>query len=82
MAHSPLSTEGLLDDPALQSIANRHGVSTAQIVLRWLIQRGIVPIPSSTSRAHIAENLDVFQFTLSNDEMQLIGTLRRSSASP
>ena len=79
MAHSPLSTDDLLDDPVLESIANRHGVSTAQVVLRWLIQRDIVPIPSSTSRMHIAENLDVFQFTLSEEDMEQIGTIYEST---
>ena len=81
IAHSPLSTEGLLTDPVLQSIAAQHGVSTAQVVLRWLIQRDIVPIPSSTSRAHIAENLDVFQFTLSDESVEQIGTLRSLASS-
>ena len=79
MAHSPLSTAGLLDDPVLRSIANENGVSTAQVVLRWLIQRNIVPIPSSTSRAHIAENLDVFQFSLSDDAMARIRSLQRDA---
>jgi alcohol dehydrogenase (NADP+) len=81
MAHSPLSTEGLLDDPTLQSIATEHGASTAQVVLRWLIQRDIVPIPSSTSRTHIADNLDVFQFTLSDEAMERIGGLRLPATS-
>lgn len=80
MAHSPLSADGLLDEPALQGIANEHDVSTAQVVLRWLIQRDIVPIPSSTTPAHIAENLDVFQFTLTADEMKRIGALAGSDA--
>jgi alcohol dehydrogenase (NADP+) len=81
MAHSPLSAQGLLTDPTLQSIADARDLSTAQVILRWLIQRGIVPIPSSTSPAHIAENLDVFQFTLSDDAMEQIDTLRHSRSS-
>jgi alcohol dehydrogenase (NADP+) len=81
MAHSPLSAQGLLTDPTLQSIADARDLSTAQVILRWLIQRGIVPIPSSTSPAHIAENLDVFQFTLSDDAMEQIDALRHSRSS-
>ena len=77
MAHSPLSAEGLLDDATLQSIAERHGVTTAQVILRWNVQRDVVPIPSSTSTAHIAANLDVFQFALSEDEMARIDALRQ-----
>ena len=51
MAHSPLSAPGLLDDETLQSIAKNHNVTTAQVVLRWNIQRDVVPIPSSTNPA-------------------------------
>jgi alcohol dehydrogenase (NADP+) len=76
MAHSPLSAEGLLDDPALQAIADAHNVSTVQVILRWLIQRDIVPIPSSTRTGHIAENLNVFQFALSDGAMEEIRGLR------
>ena len=77
MAHSPLSAPGLLADETLQSIADAHGVTTAQVVLRWLTQRGLVPIPSSTQRAHIRQNLDVFGFTLSADEMDAIHALNQ-----
>jgi len=77
MAHSPLSADGLLHEPVLQSIAERHGVTTAQVVLRWNVQRDVVPIPSSTSAAHIAANLDVFQFALSNAELERINALQQ-----
>jgi alcohol dehydrogenase (NADP+) len=78
MAHSPLSADGLLHEPVLQSIAERHGVTTAQVVLRWNVQRDVVPIPSSTSAAHIAANLDVFQFALSDAELERINALQQS----
>ena len=77
MAHSPLSADGLLDDPVLQSIAEQYGVTTAHVIMRWNVQRDVVPIPSSTSTAHIAANLDVFQFALSDAEMDRIRTLRQ-----
>jgi len=78
MAHSPLSAPGLLAEDALGSIAQRHGVSTAQIVLRWLIQRGLVPIPSSTRPDHVHANADLFGVALSEPEMREIDALEWS----
>jgi len=75
MAHSPLSADGLLQDPVLRAIAAQHDVSSAQVVLRWNVQQGIIPIPSSTNAAHIAANLSVFRFDLSRDEIQAIDDL-------
>ncbi|NBB86517.1 MAG: Gfo/Idh/MocA family oxidoreductase [Bacteroidetes bacterium] len=77
MAHSPLSAEGLLQEPVLRDIAKRHAVSPAQVVLRWNVQQGIVPIPSSTNAAHIAANLNVFGFELSSDEIQAIDAMAK-----
>ncbi len=77
MAHSPLSAPGLLDEPVLREVADAHGVTPAQVVLRWNVERGVVPIPSSTDPAHIATNLDVFRFALSDCEMARIDALRR-----
>ncbi len=77
MAHSPLSAPGLLEDPTLQQIAKRHDASTAQVILRWLIQRDIVPIPSSTQPTHIQQNLDVFGFHLSDEDRAAIRTLHQ-----
>ncbi|WP_103020355.1 aldo/keto reductase [Salinibacter altiplanensis] len=78
IAHSPLSVPGLLDDDAIQPIASAHGVSTAQAVLRWNLQHGVVPIPSSTAPDHVHANADVCGFTLSEDEMATIDALHRS----
>ena len=56
------------------------GRSLAQVALRWLIQRGnIVPIPRSSNPGRLAENLDVFSFTLSDDEMARIGALKKAN---
>jgi alcohol dehydrogenase (NADP+) len=77
MAHSPLSAPGLLEDETLQRIADRHGVTPAQVVLRWCTQRGIVPIPSSTKPTHIRQNLHVFGFTLTADERASIDDLHQ-----
>ena len=79
-AYCPLGRGRLFDDPVLGEIAKAKGRSLAQVALRWLVQRGnIVPIPRSSNPGRLAENLDVFSFTLSDDEMARIGTLKRAN---
>ncbi|GLK17900.1 aldo/keto reductase [Herbiconiux flava] len=65
------------DDPAIVTAAERHGVSPAQVILRWHVQLGSVPIPKSATPARQAENLDVFGFELSADEVAAITALGR-----
>ncbi|MFI5972621.1 aldo/keto reductase [Streptomyces sp. NPDC051452] len=65
----------LFTDPVLGRIANAHGKSVAQVVLRWLIQRDVVVIPKSVRAERMAENLDVFDFDLTDDQMAAIATL-------
>jgi diketogulonate reductase-like aldo/keto reductase len=62
----------LFRNPVLAGIAQRHGKSVAQVILRWLIQRGIVVIPKSVKPERIAENFDVFGFELPSTEMEAI----------
>lgn len=77
-AYCPLARGRLFDDPVLINIAQACGKSIAQIVLRWLVQQGnIAPIPRSSNPERIAQNLDVFDFTLSADEMKRIHALAR-----
>lgn len=57
MAHSPLSAAGLLAEPVLAELAGRHQCTPAQVVLRWNLARGLVPLPSSSDPVHLAENL-------------------------
>ena len=66
-----------LDDSVLTAIAEEHGVSTRQVVLRWHLDHGIVVIPKSTHRERIAQNLDVVSFSLSPDEVARIDGLGR-----
>ncbi|MDQ0276693.1 2,5-diketo-D-gluconate reductase A [Arthrobacter silviterrae] len=66
---------GLFTNPILSAIGGAHGKSVAQVVLRWLTQRGVVVIPKSVRPDRMAQNLDVFDFTLSDGEMARIATL-------
>ena len=70
-------TAELLGNETLQAIAQAHGVSAAQVILRWDLQRGIVVIPGSSNPKHIQENLDLFSFELSDEEMLQIAALDR-----
>ena len=70
-------TAELLGNEALSAIATAHGVSTAQVILRWDLQRGIVVIPGSSNPDHIRENLDLFGFELTEAEMAAIDALDR-----
>ncbi len=65
----------LFTDPVLSGIAEAHGKSVAQVVLRWLVQRQVVLIPKSVRPDRIAQNLDIFDFTLTDDQMSQIATL-------
>jgi diketogulonate reductase-like aldo/keto reductase len=64
-----------LDDRTLQELATVHGKSTAQVMLRWHLQQGRSAIPKSTKPARIAENFDVFDFELSDEELAAIDAL-------
>lgn len=73
---SPLgAANSLLSESVIADIAVRHGRSAAQIVLRWHLQEGFVTMPKSVHANRLAENLDVFDFDLSEDEMAAIATL-------
>ena len=66
---------GLFGNPVLAEIGAAHGKSVAQVVLRWQLQRGIVCIPKSVRRDRMEQNIDVFDFELTADEMDKIRTL-------
>lgn len=71
----------IFHNDVLLSVAARHGKSVAQVILRWLTQRGVVAIPKSVHPARIAENFDVFDFELSAEDMRAIAALdNRQSA--
>lgn len=66
---------GLFQDPVLTEIGQKHGKTAAQVVLRWHLQRGVVVIPKSVRPERMRENIDVFDFALSAEEMERIGAL-------
>ena len=65
----------IFNNPTVKAIAGRHGKTAAQVMLRWLNQRGVVVIPKSVSKARMAENLDIFDFTLDDEEMRRMAVL-------
>ena len=80
-AWSPLMQARLIDDPTLSKIATAHGKTTAQVIIRWDLQHGVVTIPKSVTPKRIAENCDVFDFELSDSEMREIDALNRDERS-
>ncbi len=66
---------GMFNNPLLKEIAKNHNKSTAQVILKWNIQRGIAVIPKSTHKNRMEENIDVFDFELTQDEMLQIAAL-------
>lgn len=66
---------GIFTDEVLTEIAQAHGKTVAQVILRWNIQRGVVVIPKSVHKERIEENINIFDFTLTDEEMQKISTL-------
>lgn len=82
---SPLASGQLLDDPTLAVIAEKHGKSTAQVMIRWHLQLGLIVLPKSITPVRIAQNIDVFDFELDDDDMATIASLesgRRTGPDP
>jgi 2,5-diketo-D-gluconate reductase A len=76
-AWSPLAQAGVLDDPAVTSIADTHDRTPAQVVLRWHVQQGRIVIPKSVTPDRIRQNLALFDFELTAEEMSAIDALER-----
>jgi 2,5-diketo-D-gluconate reductase A len=74
---SPLAQGGVLGDPAITEIAEAHGKTPGQVVIRWHLQLGLVVFPKSANPARIAQNFEVFDFELTPDEMASIEALDR-----
>ena len=76
-AWSPLAQGEVLDDPEIVSIAGRVGKTPAQVILRWHIERGDIIFPKSVTPARIRENIDIFDFELSGEDVETISALDR-----
>lgn len=70
--------QNLFTNETLGEIAKHHGKTVGQVVLRWNVQRGVVVIPKSTHKERIIENLDIFDFELTDADMEKIKTLDES----
>ena len=86
-AWSPLGGTGgsLLTNPELAAIGAQYGKSAAQVVIRWHLQRGVIVLPKSTHEQRICQNIDVFDFTLTDDDMKAINALetgKRNGSDP
>jgi 2,5-diketo-D-gluconate reductase A len=76
-AWSPLAQGEVLGDPVIGAIAARVGRTPAQVVLRWHIQRGDIVFPKSVTPERVRENFDIFDFVLSDDDIEAISGLNR-----
>jgi 2,5-diketo-D-gluconate reductase A len=77
-AWSPIARGNALDDPTISEIAGRCGKTTAQVILRWHIERGDIIFPKSITPARIRENIDIFDFELSGEDVEAISALNRN----
>ena len=74
-AYSPLTRGNKLDNNLLKSIGNKYRKTPAQILLRWGIQHDVIQIPKASSKEHITENINIFDFNLDNDDMAQLDNL-------
>jgi 2,5-diketo-D-gluconate reductase A len=79
-AWSPIAQGAVLDDPVITEIAEAHGKTPSQVTLRWHIERGDIVFPKSMHAERMQENFDLFDFTLTLDEVDRIGALDRGEA--
>jgi 2,5-diketo-D-gluconate reductase A len=80
-AYSPLTRGTRLDDKELAEIAARYDKTPAQVLIRWNLQRGTVPIPKANQREHLKENLDVFDFEMEEDDLAKLDALNERYSS-
>jgi diketogulonate reductase-like aldo/keto reductase len=74
-AYSPLTRGERLDDMTLTEVGKDHGKTPAQVLIRWNFQLGTNPVPKASTREHLQENIDVFDFELSGEEMERLSGL-------
>jgi 2,5-diketo-D-gluconate reductase B len=74
-AYSPLARGNVARDPLLQAIGKKYSKLASQVSLRWLIQKNLIVIPKGSSKSHIKENIDIFDFVLSDDDVRIIDAI-------
>jgi 2,5-diketo-D-gluconate reductase A len=74
-AYSPLTRAERLEDDGLRTISTKHQKTAAQVLIRWNIQRGTIPLPKANQKDHLRENIDVFGFKLDGDDMKALDAL-------
>jgi len=77
-AWSPIARGNALQDPTIEAIARKYGKTTAQTILRWHIERGDIIFPKSVTVGRIKENIDIFDFELSGEDVEAISALNRN----
>ncbi len=80
-AYSPLTRGHKLNDERLDSLVTKYGKSPAQIIIRWNIQEGIVPIVKANQKSHIKENIDVFDFELTDKDIEYLNSMNERYSS-
>jgi 2,5-diketo-D-gluconate reductase A len=78
--YSPLGSGAVLKDKTIEAIGKAHGKSVAQTIIRWHLQQGLIVIPKTTHAARMKDNLDVFDFKLTEDEMKQLAGLDKGEA--
>lgn len=71
-AYAPLAHGGRINDPTVKSLANKYGVTNGQILLRWSLQKGYVPLPKTKTISRLPTNLDVYSFELSDEDVSAL----------
>lgn len=77
VAYSPLTKGNLLNEPELTKLTSKYDKTQAQILIRWSLQHGSVVIPKASSKSHLKENFDVFNFNISSKDMKRIDSMNR-----
>jgi diketogulonate reductase-like aldo/keto reductase len=75
VAYSPVAKGKVKNDATLAAIGQRHGKSAAQVCLRWLVQQNVSAIPRTSRLERLSENIDIFDFELSDEEMRAISAM-------
>ncbi|MDD5788952.1 MAG: aldo/keto reductase [Spirochaetia bacterium] len=80
--YSPLGTGGIFKNAEIKQLAEKYGRTVAQVCIRWCLQQGVVPLPKSVNPARIEENSKIFDFTLSDEDLELIANLKNLEIRP